>query len=166
MLISSACLDSTTFAQYRDYTYVSDSHSIITTLSRLFENDWLYSAQPNQSFPTFNPTPANTQRNLIIAPVDASSQLVSFIQKAERALDMTSELLGNPTLESELSAAAAKGVRVRLIAPEIVNDATPEIQALQISSLNQLESGRCPHTCHEPTGNQRTSLYARPYGCG
>jgi len=162
VLISSACLDSTTFAQYRDYTYVSDSHSIIKTISQLFENDWVYSAGPDQSFPTFNPTPANTQRNLIIAPVDASSRLVSFIQKAERTLDVTSELLGNPTLESELSAAASKGVRVRLIAPEIVNNATQEIQELQISSLNQLKAaGVHIHVTSPPESQELPYMHAR-----
>ena len=35
-LIGSACLDTTTFAQYRDYAYVSDEPGIIKDLSRLF----------------------------------------------------------------------------------------------------------------------------------
>ena len=67
-LIGSACLDTTTFAQYRDYAYVSDEPHIIKDLSRLFENDWLHSADPGQSFPTYNPTPVITQPNLIVSP--------------------------------------------------------------------------------------------------
>jgi phosphatidylserine/phosphatidylglycerophosphate/cardiolipin synthase-like enzyme len=38
-------------------------------------------------------------------------------------------------LESELAAAVARGVRVRLIAPVQVNSGTPEIQQLQFNSL-------------------------------
>jgi cardiolipin synthase len=94
--------------------------------------------------------------------VDASSRLVSFIQQAERTLDVTSELLGNPTLESELSAAAAKGVGVRLIAPEIANDATSETQELQISSLNQLKAaGIHIHVTSPPESLQFPYMHAR-----
>jgi len=162
VLISSACLDSTTFAQYRDYTYVSNSCCTIQAMSELFENDWQYSASLGLPFPTFNPTPPIHQQNLIVAPVDASAKLVSFIQQAERTLDVTSELLGNPTLESELSAAVAKGVLVRLIAPEIVNGATPEMQELQITSLNQLKAaGIHVHVTTPPETQQFPYMHAR-----
>jgi phosphatidylserine/phosphatidylglycerophosphate/cardiolipin synthase-like enzyme len=90
-LIGSACLDTTTFTQYRDYAYVSDEPGIIKDLSRLFENDWLHSANPGEPFPTYNPTPVITQPNLIVSPVNAAYRLVSFIQQAHRTLDVTSE---------------------------------------------------------------------------
>lgn len=138
-LIGSACLDTTTFSQYRDYVYVTDKAGIIKDMSRLFENDWHYSAKPGQLSPTFNPTPRITQPNVIIAPVNSADQLVTFIQKAKKTLDVTSELLGNPTLESELYAAVVKGVRVRLIAPKIVNGASQKEQQLQKSSLRALK---------------------------
>ncbi len=162
VLISTACLDSITFAQYRDYTYVSNAHNYIKALSELFENDWVFSAEPGQSFPTFNPTPAITLRNLIISPVNASAQLVSFIQKAECTLDVTSELLGNPTLESELAAAVARGVRVRLISPEIVNNADQPIQELQLSSLRKLAAaGVHVHVTRLPESKQCPYMHAR-----
>lgn len=140
VLIGSACLDTTTFTQYRDYVYVSNSRCTIKALAQLFENDWRYSAEPGQAFPTFNPTPPISEQNLLISPVNSAAHLVSFIQKAESSLDVTSELLGNPTLESELAAAVSRGVRVRLIAPGIVNGATPETQKLQKSALRQLKA--------------------------
>lgn len=162
VLISSACLDSTTFEQYRDYTYVTDSVCVIDNLSRLFENDWLYSAPVGADFPVFNPTSVITKRHLIISPVNASSQLVSLIQKTKNTLDITSELLGNPTLESELSAAVRRGVRVRLIAPEFVNNATPEIQALQITSLSQLKANDIQvHVTTLPESFQFPYMHAR-----
>jgi len=126
--------------QYRDYVYVSNSHSIIKALLRLFENDWQFSVSLNQPFPTFNPIPPICQESLIVSPTGASSKLISFIQKAKKTLDITSELLGNPTLESELFAAVLKGVRVELISPEIVNGATPQDQALQLTSLTALKA--------------------------
>lgn len=162
VLISSACLDSTTFEQYRDYTYVTDSVCVIDNLSRLFENDWLYSSPLGSDDPVFNPTPVITKRHLIISPVNASSQFVSFLQKAKSTLDITSELLGNPTLESELSAAVKRGVRVRLIAPEFVNGASSEEQALQIASLLQLKAnGVHVHVTTLPESFQFPYMHAR-----
>jgi cardiolipin synthase len=161
-LIGSACLDTTTFSQYRDYAYVSDEPDIIKDLSRLFENDWRHSAYPGQSFPTYNPTPVITQPDLIVSPVNAAYRLVSFIQNAHRALDVTSELLGDPTLESELAAAAAKGVRVRLIAPETVNGATRDVQQLQLSSLNALKAaGIHIHVTRPPESPESPYMHAR-----
>ena len=161
-LIGSACLDTTTFAQYRDYAYVSDEPGIIKDLSRLFENDWLHSAKPGQSFPTYNPTPAITQPNLLVSPVNSAYRLVSLIQRAHTTLDVTSELLGDPTLESELAAAAAKGVRVRLIAPETVNGATPDMQELQVSSLSALKAaGIHVHVTRPPESPESPYMHAR-----
>ena len=50
------------------------------------------------------------------------------------------ELLGNPVLESQLAAAVARGVRVRLIAPIAVNGGGPDVQELQLASLVALAS--------------------------
>ena len=161
-LIGSACLDSTTFVQYRDYAYVTDVAGIVDDLSRLFENDWRHSASPGHSFPTYNPTPAVRHPDVIVSPVNSTSRLVSFIQKARRTLDVTSELLGNPTLESELAAAVARGVRVRLIAPEIVNGATPSGQELQARSLRALSAaGLQIHVTRLPEGPQSPYMHAR-----
>jgi phosphatidylserine/phosphatidylglycerophosphate/cardiolipin synthase-like enzyme len=161
-LIGSACLDSTTFEQYRDYVYVSDDSSIIQYLSSLFENDWHYSAPVGQFFPSFNPTPLVTQPDLLISPVNSADRLVKFIQEACESLDITSELLGNATLQSEIAQAATRGLRVRLIAPEIVNGATPQEQALQISSLALLRAaGVQVHVTRPPQSATRPYMHAR-----
>lgn len=140
VLVGSACLDTTTFMQYRDYIYASDNSCLLSNLSHLFENDWSYSAPPGSSFPPFNPTPSISDDNLLVAPVNGANRLVEFIQNARKSIDITSELLGNPTLESELAAAVTRGVLVRMIAPQLVNGATPLEQALQITSLNLLKA--------------------------
>lgn len=162
VLIGTACLDSVTFAQYRDYVYVSATPAIITLLSNLFENDWQYSARPGHSFPTFNPTPLITQSQIIISPVNSANRLVGFIQKACKTLDVTSELLGNPTLESELSAAVARGVKVRLIAPKIVNGASVPEQELQNTSLSKLKAaGVKVHVTLLPETKETPYMHAR-----
>jgi cardiolipin synthase len=87
---------------------------------------------------SFNPTARISGKNLMISPVNSADRLVRLYQKAERTLDVYTELLGNLTLESELFAAVKRGVRVRLISPVQVNGATPEMQQLQTDSLQAL----------------------------
>jgi cardiolipin synthase A/B len=135
VVYGSACLDQTTFAQYRDFAHSSTSGPLLRELHRLFENDWAYSAPVGQVPPPFNPTPWIFGRDLIVAPVNGADRLVRLYQEAQRTLDVYTELLGNPVLESQLVAAVTRGVRVRLIAPIAVNGGTPEVQALQIASL-------------------------------
>lgn len=137
-IVGSACLDTTTFQQYRDYFLISLDRGLIRDLSTLFENDWRHSAPPGSDSPPFNPTPRIIRPDLAVGPVSAASKLTALIQSARRRIDVTSELLGNAALESELIAAAARGVAVRLISPLCVNGATTEIQNLQNSSLRKL----------------------------
>ncbi len=44
--------------------------------------------------------------------------MTALIQKARHTIDATTELLDDPSLESELIAAAQRGVRIRLILPQ------------------------------------------------
>jgi cardiolipin synthase A/B len=138
LVYGSACLDETTFLQYRDFATTNIDPEILSELERLFENDWTYSAEVGQQPPPFNPTTPISRADLMISPVNSSDRLVRLYQKAERSLDVYTELLGNLTLESELFAAVKRGARVRLIAPVQVNGATPEVQQLQTDSLKAL----------------------------
>jgi len=161
-LLGSACLDATTFNQYRDFVYRSHSPEGLKDLSRLFENDWLYSAPPGQAFSAYNPVSVLTDDDLLVAPINATPKLVALFQSAKEALDVTSELLGNPILEAELAGAAARGVKVRLIAPELVNGGTPEMQALQRDSLRKLNAaGVAVHVTRAPEGFQTPCMHAR-----
>jgi cardiolipin synthase A/B len=134
----SACLDETTFMEYRDFATANADAQTLEELEHLFENDWTYSAEVGEQPPPFNPTTRISGTDLMISPVNSADRLVRLYQKAKRTLDVYTELLGNLTLESELFAAVKRGVRVRLIAPVQVNGATPEIQQLQTDSLKAL----------------------------
>jgi cardiolipin synthase A/B len=134
----SACLDETTFMQYRDFATANTDAQTLDELERLFENDWKYSAEVGQPPPPFNPTSRISGTDLMISPVNSADRPVRLYQKAKRTLDVYTELLGNLTLESELFVAVKRGVRVRLIAPVQVNGGTPEIQQLQTDSLKAL----------------------------
>ena len=162
VLVGSACLDSTTFAQYRDYAYVSTSRVLIKDLGALFENDWRYSSENGTYFPPYNPTPRVTQKNLLVSPVNAADRYVAFLQGAKQTLDVTTELLGSPTLQSELVAAAQKGVRVRLIAPLLVNSPGPGQQQMQNQSLAMLSAqGIQVHVTVDPQTAETPYMHAR-----
>ena len=138
LVYGSACLDETTFSEYRDFATTNTDPQILREVERLFENDWEYSAAVGQQPPPFNPTPTIARNDLMVSPVNGAERLVRFYQAAKRTLDIYTELMGNLTLESELAAAVKRGVKVRLIAPIQVNGGTPEMQQLQTDSLTTL----------------------------
>ena len=137
-IYGSACLDQTTFAQYRDFAHTSTNFVILGELHRLFDNDWAHSAPVGQEPPPFNPTPRMLGLDLIVSPFNGAERLTRLYQSAEHTLDVYTELLGNRALESELAAAVARGVRVRLIAPISVNGGSPDVQDMQLASLTAL----------------------------
>jgi phosphatidylserine/phosphatidylglycerophosphate/cardiolipin synthase-like enzyme len=138
LVYGSACLDQTTFLQYRDFATTCDNEEILRDVHRLFENDWSYSAAVGQEPPPFNPTSPISSSDLIVSPVNGAERLVGLYQQALRTLDVYTELLGNPTLEGELVAAVKRGARGRLIAPVHVNGGKLEIQDRQLASLAAL----------------------------
>jgi cardiolipin synthase A/B len=140
MVYGSACLDQTTFLRYRDFATTCTDEQALRDAQLLFENDWTYSASLGEKPAAFNPTSPISSHDVMIAPVNAGQQLVGLYQQATKALDVYTELLGNPTLESELVAAAERGVLVRLIAPARVNGATKEVQERQLASLAALSA--------------------------
>lgn len=135
LVYGSACLDETTFLHYRDFATSSTDPEILAEVQRLFENDWRYSEGVGDEAPPFNPTPPVSLRELVVSPVNGAERLVRLYQSAAHTLDVYTELLGNPTLESELAGAARHGVEVRLIAPLRVNGGTARNQQLQYASL-------------------------------
>lgn len=140
VILGSACLDSTTFKSYRDFATHNREPAVLESLTRLFENDWAYTTPPGVAPPPFNPTPKGMARRLLIAPVNAAVQMVSLYQRARKSLDVYSEILGNTTLESELAAAVARGVKVRLITPLYVNNMPQATQDQQKQSIIHLKS--------------------------
>jgi cardiolipin synthase A/B len=162
LVYGSACLDETTFMQYRDFATTSADPQILREVQHLFENDWAYSAAVGKPPPPFNPTPPISTSDLLVSPVNSAERLVRLYQVAERTLDVYTELLGNPTLESELVAAVKRGVRVRLIAPVQVNGGTRAIQQLQIDSLMALaEAGVDAHVSGPVETRQLPYMHAR-----
>jgi phosphatidylserine/phosphatidylglycerophosphate/cardiolipin synthase-like enzyme len=163
VVYGSACLDSLTFVQYRDFAHLATDRQLIAELAGLFENDWRSSSQVGAEPPLFNPTPPlSGKTGLLVAPVDASARMVALYQGARRTLAVYTELLGNPTLESELAAAVARGVAVRLITPLAVNGNTPEEDASHVASIEALVSvGVDVHVSEPPETAERPYMHAR-----
>jgi phosphatidylserine/phosphatidylglycerophosphate/cardiolipin synthase-like enzyme len=162
MVYGSACLDETTFMQYRDFATTSSAPQILSELERLFQNDWTYSAEVGQQPASFNPTSRIFGADLVVSPVNSADRLVRLYQKARRTLDVYTEELGNLTLESELFSAVKRGVRVRLISPVQVNGATPEMQQLQTDSLQALAAaGVDVHVSGPEESAQSPYMHAR-----
>lgn len=71
-------------------------------------------------------------------------------------------IVGESNSGSELAAAVAKGVRVRLISPEIVNNADQQTQELQLCSLSKLKAaGIQVHVTRLPETKQFPYMHAR-----
>jgi phosphatidylserine/phosphatidylglycerophosphate/cardiolipin synthase-like enzyme len=158
----SACLDQTTFLEYRDFGAVTTDRQIVRAMHRLFENDWRYTVPPGEDAPAFNPTPPSTEDDLVVAPVRATSRLVELYDGARETLDVYSEELGNPTLEGALAAAVERGVEVRLISPLVVNGATADQDELQIESLTALaEAGVEVHVSGPEQSATQPYMHAR-----
>ena len=161
VVYGSACLDQTTFLQYRDFATTSNDTQVLNDLQQLFENDWQYSAPVGQTSRPFNPTPPFSSESLMIGPVNASERLVRFYQGAVRTLDVYTEILGNRTLESELFDAIRRNVRVRLIAPLHVNGGSRDIQDRQMASLAALSSIGVDVHVNDPGRTQLPYMHAR-----
>lgn len=161
VVYGSACLDQTTFLQYRDFATTCNDPQVLNDLQRLFANDWQYSAPEGQASSPFNPTTPFSSENLIVGPVNASERLVGLYQGAVRTLDIYTEILGNRTLESELFAAVKRGVSVRLISPLHVNGGSREIQDRQLASLTALSSTGVDVHINDPEKPQLPYMHAR-----
>lgn len=140
LVFGSACLDQTTFLEYRDFATTCTDPQVLHDLHALFENDWAYSAPPGQSAPAFNPTSPFSSPDLLLSPVNAADQLVRLYQSARSTIEVYSEILGNLTLESELAAAVTRGVRVRMISPFYVNGLSHDDEARQLVALQSLSA--------------------------
>ncbi len=134
VLIMTMCLVPETFEDTRDYGLVLANPAIIGEVSRVFDNDWAFSAPPGVAPQQINPTPPLSVPNLIWSPINASDRLTTLIQGARHTIDATTELLDDPYLESALIAAVGRGVKFRLILPEVPLEAASNTAGIALLS--------------------------------
>lgn len=133
VLIMTMCLVPETFEDTRDYGLVLANRAVIREVTKVFDNDWTFAAPPGVTPPPFNPTPPVHVPSLIWGPPTATAKLTQLIQQARRSIDVTTELLDDPYLESQLTAASQRGVTVRLITPLDTREGTSNAQ--QVAAL-------------------------------
>lgn len=147
VLIMTMCLVPVTFTETRDYGLVLSRKDIIGEVTRVFETDWSHSAPPGAPVAPVDPTPPLHVADLLWSPINSRAKLARLIQSARHSINATSEILGDPFLESDLIAAAQRGVDVRLIVPLSQRD-TPNVNESSIVRL--LAGGVDVHVTNGP----------------
>ncbi len=159
VLIMTMCLIPQTFTDTRDYGVVLANPAVIRETTAVFNKDWAYSAPPGQPTPAFNPTPALHVPYLIWGPTNANAQLSRLIQSARSSLLITTELLDDLYLESQIIAAAQRGVRVRIITPLTTREGTDNSQAIHLLEANGVQVRITP-TLY-PMGSEPPYMHAK-----
>ena len=112
----------TTSSQNREYLALDDEPGDVKEADDMFAAD-------------FASTPYVPVGNLLVAPVNARDQLVTFIQTAKKSIDLEGEELSDYKIANALVAAQKAGVKVRAV----VADNAPT--ASQMSVVAQLKAG-------------------------
>ena len=96
-------LTASSFRSNRDFAVVIEDSAVVAALGELFASDWARVPSPAFALP------------LVISPLHARSELQGLIDAAHQSLDLYVLSLEDDAIAAALGAAAARGVRVRLI---------------------------------------------------
>jgi cardiolipin synthase A/B len=121
----------TTYNTERDFGIVTRDASVITEWNSVFAAD-----VENSRNGTGNTPPVLVQ-SLVWSPVSSTSKLVYLIGRATSSIIATVENLSDATIVDAFSAAAHRGVTVRLMTPECVAGSDP---LLNYPALNTLRA--------------------------
>jgi cardiolipin synthase len=95
----------------RDYAVVTDDRGVVAEFDRVFDADEKNATDKTKTSPPLS-DPA-----LVWSPVNAEARVVALIDSAQKTLVATTENLGDKRVQAALARAAARGVKVRLLAP-------------------------------------------------
>ncbi len=119
-LIMSGNLDSTYYADDRDYGVFDADRADVDAIEQVFDADF---AQ--------NPTTPADGDNLVWSPTDSESRLLGLINGAQHSLDVEELEFGDSTLVNAITDAARRGVAVRVVGmnPDSYRDQFDQVQA-------------------------------------
>jgi hypothetical protein len=101
------------YVDTRDYAVVTKDPAVVADFLTLFQAD-LANAQNGT-----DTTPTNlTSPYLAVSPVNSEARLTAFVDSATTTLVASSENIGDPSIQNAMIAAVARGVSVRILAPE------------------------------------------------
>ena len=106
------------FRSNREYALVDADPPAAGEAEALFAADWIHAPYHGSA------------AALVVSPINARATLTALIASARRSLDLETEELNDPTISAALVAAAARGVRVRLVTT--AGDALPALPGVEI----------------------------------
>lgn len=116
-LIMNQNLTTSAFTNNREFGITTTDHASVTQAQDIFDRDWKHEAIDDPAGP------------LIASPSNSRDRLLSLIAGAERSIDFYAEVIRDPEIVSALEAAEGRGVEVRLIVDESLDQGTQEIAA-------------------------------------
>lgn len=139
-----------TFARTRDYGLVVESPTVAQEFDEVFAADW----QDRRAF-----RPIHSCANLVYSPLESGPRLQAMIRSARRTLVCTTENLGDVGILEALREAARRGVRVRVLVPEMDLDPNPRRNEKYVSRLRQ--GGVDARVMPAPSTPQRPYMHAK-----
>lgn len=148
-------------ATTRDFGVILNDPGVVKEMLTVFEVDWV-NAQNKTAL-----TPPLTNPNLVWSPVNAEAKLSSLILSARSTIASTVENLGEATIMNAYVAAAAKGVKVRLIVPMCDKNSDPAFNYKFIPALVsrgvQVKVMPAPETPQHPYMHSKMILVDNTY---
>ena len=95
-------LTESAFSANRDFGVVTTQTDAVRTAAAIFAADWERGAEPDPSA-------------LVVSPTNARGQLLDLVKSARVSLDLYAEVLRDQEMLDALTAAARRGVHVRLV---------------------------------------------------
>lgn len=116
-LIMNQNLTTSSFTGNREFGVVSSEPEIVDTIQMIFERDWDH--EP----------PGNVSPPLIMSPDNSRSRYLALIQDARTSIDFYAEVIRDPEIMTALGEAERRGVAVRLILDETLDEDDQDIAA-------------------------------------
>lgn len=105
----------------RDWGVVLTDQEMISDVKNLFLTDI------ENSKTGLSNTPELKSSQLIVSPVNSTDRLMTLIKGAKKSIDITTENFTSRELMTELDLAIKRGVKVRLLTPQIPDGPPPEL---------------------------------------
>jgi phosphatidylserine/phosphatidylglycerophosphate/cardiolipin synthase-like enzyme len=141
------------FDDTRDYAVITTDAGVIREFLGVFEAD-----VANAASNTAN-TPALSSPALGWSPVNAEERVLALIDGAQSTLEVTTENLGAKNVSAALARAAARGVKVRLIAPLCDEGAEPLYDVQYLTAL--AGAGVSAHAMPAPSSAQQPYMHGK-----
>lgn len=109
-LILNQNLTTASFTGNREFGVVTSDPAIVDVSQEIFERDWVHEPPPDVAFP------------LIMSPANSRARFLDLIDGAIRSIDFYAEVIRDPEIISALGNAERRGVAVRMIIDDTVDE--------------------------------------------